>query len=101
MPGTSIQGMSSVCCADIKILTNALLFLLGPPTIILHGNHNTTFSLLPPAVNRADIPILTQNVILSTNLVGNGISQMAAISTEILSQYQLSTSSMRDYTSSM
>ena len=29
-----------------------------------------TFSLLPPAVNRADIPILTQNVTLSTNLVG-------------------------------
>ena len=28
------------------------------------------FSLLPPAVNRADIPILTQNVTLSTNLVG-------------------------------
>ena len=29
-----------------------------------------TFSLLPPAVNRADIPILTENVQLSTNLVG-------------------------------
>ena len=28
------------------------------------------FSLLPPAVNIADIPLLTQNVILSTNLVG-------------------------------
>ena len=46
------------------------MMLLGPPTITLHGNHNTTFSLLPPAVNRADIPLLTQNVILSTNLVG-------------------------------
>ena len=29
-----------------------------------------TFSHLPPAVNRAGIPILTENVKLSTNLVG-------------------------------
>ena len=29
-----------------------------------------TLSLLPPAVNRADIPILTESVKLSANLVG-------------------------------
>ena len=38
--------------------------------ITLYNKFYTTFSLLPPAVNRADIPILTQNVSLSTNLVG-------------------------------
>ena len=42
----------------------------GPPIITLKNGTLTTFSLLPPAVNRADIPILTQNVKLSTNLVG-------------------------------
>ena len=42
----------------------------GPPVITLYNKSYTTFSLLPPAVNRADIPILTQNVSLSTNLVG-------------------------------
>ena len=53
------------------IIDNILtLLLLGPSTISLYGKRNTTFSLLPPGVNRADIPLLTQNVILSMNLVG-------------------------------
>ena len=46
-------------------------FQKGAPVLTLqyYGCGNS-FSLLPPAVNRADIPILTQNVSLSTNLVG-------------------------------
>ena len=42
----------------------------GPPVITIYNRFYTTFSLLPPAVNRADIPMLTLNVSLSTNLVG-------------------------------
>ena len=42
----------------------------GPPLITLsHGSINS-FSLLPPQINRADVNLLTQDVILSTNLVG-------------------------------
>ena len=46
-------------------------FQKGAPvlTLLYYGCGNA-FSLLPPAINRADIPILTQNASLSTNLVG-------------------------------
>ena len=33
-----------------------------------------TFSLLPPGINRADVEVLTQNVVLSTNLVGRWLT---------------------------
>ena len=43
----------------------------GEPVLTLqYYGCGDSFSLLPPAVNRADIPILTHNVYLSTNLVG-------------------------------
>ena len=34
-----------------------------------HGSTDT-FSLLPPDINNAEVEVLTQNVVLSTNLVG-------------------------------
>ena len=33
-----------------------------------------SFSLLPPDINRADVEVLTQNVVLSTNLVGRWLT---------------------------
>ena len=33
-----------------------------------------TFSLLPPDINRADVEVLTHNVVLSTNLVGRWLT---------------------------
>ena len=33
-----------------------------------------TFSLLPPDINRVDVEVLTQNVVLSTNLVGRWLT---------------------------
>ena len=38
-----------------------------------HGPTNS-FSLLPPDMNRADVEVLTQNVVLSTNLVGRWLT---------------------------
>ena len=43
---------------------------IASPVLTVDYECGNTFSLLPPAVNRADIPILTQNVTLSTNLDG-------------------------------
>ena len=43
---------------------------IDSPVLTLDYGCANTFTLLPPAVNRADIPILTENVKLSTNLVG-------------------------------
>ena len=43
---------------------------LGLPVFMLNNNFFNTFSLLPPDINRADIKLLTQDVVLSTNLVG-------------------------------
>ena len=43
---------------------------LGLPVFTLNNNSFNTFSLLPPDINRADIKLLTQDVVLSTNLVG-------------------------------
>ena len=42
----------------------------GPPLITLSHVSMNSFSLLPPQMNRADVNLLTQDVILSTNLVG-------------------------------
>ena len=42
----------------------------GPPLITLSRGSMNSFSLLPPQMNRADVNLLTQDVILSTNLVG-------------------------------
>ena len=42
----------------------------GPPLITLSYGSINSFSLLPPQINRADVNLLTQDVILSTNLVG-------------------------------
>ena len=36
----------------------------------LNNNSLSTFSLLPPDINRADVKLLTRDVVLSTNLVG-------------------------------
>ena len=38
--------------------------------ITVYSKSSPTFSLLPPATNKVDIPILTQNVSLSSNLFG-------------------------------
>ena len=38
-----------------------------------HGSVNS-FSLLPPDINRSDVEVLTQNVVLSTNLVGRWLT---------------------------
>ena len=67
----NVQG--KIC--DFLIVHYIIVYLFktnstGPPIITLYKNSYTTFSLLPPAVNRVDIPILTQNVTLSVNLVG-------------------------------
>ena len=45
-------------------------FLIGPPVITLNNGSNNSFSLLPPNINSASVAVLTQNVVLSTNLVG-------------------------------
>ena len=45
-------------------------FISGPPLITLSQGSMNSFSLLPPQMNRADVNLLTQDVILSTNLVG-------------------------------
>ena len=42
----------------------------GPPVITLFDGSTDTFSLLPPDTNNAEVEVLTQNVVLSTNLVG-------------------------------
>ena len=36
----------------------------------LNNGSMNSFSLLPPEVNRADVGVLTQDVVVSTNLVG-------------------------------
>ena len=64
----NIQGMYRDFISSIHTLYN--IPFTGPPIITLYNSTYTTFSLLPPAVNRADIPILTENVTLRTNLVG-------------------------------
>ena len=43
---------------------------LGLPVITLNNNSLSTFSLLPPDINRAGVKLLTRDVVLSTNLVG-------------------------------
>ena len=53
------------------ILCNIYIIILpGPPEITLDHGSTDTFSLLPPDTNRAEVEVLTQNVALSTNLVG-------------------------------
>ena len=42
----------------------------GPPVIRFSHESTDTFSILPPDTNRAEVEVLTQNVVLSTNLVG-------------------------------
>ena len=64
----NIQGKYRDFISSIHTLYN--IPFTGPPIITLYNSTYTTFSLLPPAVNRADIPILTENVTLRTNLVG-------------------------------
>ena len=43
---------------------------IGPPVITLNNGTLNSFSLLPPNMNSASVAVLTQNVVLSTNLVG-------------------------------
>ena len=68
----NIQGMylDSFSIHTFSIHTFDNIPFTGPPIITLYNSTYTTFSNLPPAVNRADIPILTENVKLSSNLVG-------------------------------
>ena len=47
-----------------------ILIHLGTPVFTLNNNSLNTFSLLPPVINRADVKLLTRDVVLSTNLVG-------------------------------
>ena len=42
----------------------------GPPVITLHTGTLHSFSLLPPNINSASVTVLTQSVVLSTNLAG-------------------------------
>ena len=42
--------------------------------ITLSHRSTNSFSLLPPDMNRADVEVLTQNVVLSTNLVGRWLT---------------------------
>ena len=42
----------------------------GPPEVTLSHGSTDGFSLLPPDTNIAEIKVLTQNILLSTNLVG-------------------------------
>ena len=42
----------------------------GPPQITLSQDSVNSFSLLPPDINTADVTVLTQNVIVNSNLVG-------------------------------
>ena len=46
------------------------ILITGPPEIRLNDDTINTFSSLPPGINRAEVAVLTQNVVLSTNLVG-------------------------------
>ena len=43
---------------------------LGPPLVLLNQGLPSSFSLLPPDKNRAEVEVLTHNVVLSINLVG-------------------------------
>ena len=45
-------------------------FTSGPPIIELNNGLTDMFSLLAPHLNEVDILLLTQNVVLSTNLIG-------------------------------
>ena len=42
----------------------------GPPIIQIENGISGNFSLLPPNLNSASVTVLTQNVVLSTNLAG-------------------------------
>ena len=55
--------MYTIQCIHVYII-------LGPPEITLSHGSTDTFSLLPPDTNIAEIEVLTQNVLLSANLVG-------------------------------
>ncbi|KAI6660002.1 hypothetical protein LOD99_14343 [Oopsacas minuta] len=60
-------------CFDIESDNNILsvgLFIQGPPLITLNHGSINSFSLLAPDVNTADVTVLTQNVVLSSNLFG-------------------------------
>ena len=61
----------------VKLRSQPILLLqcyhyhqIGPPLIILSHVSSNSFSLLVPDVNTADVTVLSQNVVLSTNLVG-------------------------------
>ena len=56
----------------IYVCTITRLFpsLTGPPVITYNNGSIHTFHLLPSDTNRAEIEVLTLNVILSVNLVG-------------------------------
>ena len=43
---------------------------IGSPLITLNNGSIQSFSLLPPNINSAYVTVLTQNVVLSTNLAG-------------------------------
>ncbi|KAI6647384.1 hypothetical protein LOD99_12380 [Oopsacas minuta] len=60
-------------CYDIEsgnILVSVALSVQSQPLIQLGNQIITAFPLLPPDVNRADFTILSEDVVLSTNLVG-------------------------------
>ncbi|KAI6647380.1 Low affinity immunoglobulin epsilon Fc receptor-like [Oopsacas minuta] len=60
-------------CYDIEsgnILVSVALFVQNQPLIQLGNQIITSFPLLPPDVNRADFTILSEDVVLSTNLQG-------------------------------
>ena len=44
--------------------------IIGPPEIKFDNDSISTFTLLPPDINRVVVEVLSQNVVLSTNLVG-------------------------------
>ena len=58
---------------ESRLNTNTITYvntLAGPPIITLNNGSNQSFSLLPPNINSASVTVLTQNVVLSTNLAG-------------------------------
>ena len=61
----------------VKLQSQTIFLLLcyhyhqiGPPLITLSPVSSNSFSLLVPDVNTADVTVLSQNVVLSANLVG-------------------------------
>ncbi|KAI6658464.1 Lactose-binding lectin l-2-like [Oopsacas minuta] len=60
-------------CYDIEsgnIFISVALSVQGSPLIQLGNEIINSFSLLPPNINRADVTVLSEVVVLTTNLVG-------------------------------